>query len=102
MTYSPDRWVLVDTGRTVKVFGTWFGGYTRGDEWRLNSGCVKLTDDGDYYTAAGFSGSVYKLYKNCEGTSAWSAGVLRGIIDDTNFRVIGIDEAIKLTLRYEE
>lgn len=102
MIYTPDKWMMVDTGETVKVFGTWYGGYTRGDEWRLNSGCVKLTDDGEYYTAEGSSGSVYKLYKNCEGASAWSARVLQGIIDDTNFRIIGIDEAINLTLKYEE
>lgn len=51
---NPDRWLLIwiDDGAGppfVKVFGTWAGGYTTGDSWRLNSGIdnvVTLDEDG--------------------------------------------------------
>ena len=83
MMYNPDYWKLVRIlnreGEPVyKLFGTWVGGYTRGDEWRLNSGITKVEEDGDFLKVYGTSGSCYEVHNksNTYRTSAYTGGVL--------------------------
>ena len=81
MLYTPDKWVIVDTGETKKVFATWFGGYLSGESWKLSSGTLEIKDCGDYWELPQHSGSVYKLFKDSEGTTGWSAGVLGNLLE---------------------
>lgn len=65
MIYEPDNWVILKIGgapRHYRVLGGWFGGYLRGNSWRLNSGIKRHDFDGDYWTFYGSSGSPYKCY----------------------------------------
>jgi hypothetical protein len=82
-TYIPDTWVFLkissDTGEyptTNKVLGGWYGGYTSGDSWKMNSGITRVQDMGDYYEVHGHSGSIYNCYKQCEKLSGYTAQVL--------------------------
>ena len=78
--YVPDRWVILEMTvglrTTHKVFGGWYGGYTTGDSWRMNSGIKEIIDNGDCYDIIGYSGSVYKCEKVHEGMSAYMSGLL--------------------------
>jgi len=78
MLYTPDRWVLleIEPYKLYKVLAGWNGGYLSADEWRINSGIKSLTDEGQYFTATGHSGSEYRLYKDAEGFNKISADVL--------------------------
>lgn len=69
-TYNPDSWVLLKiTGATphYRVFGSWRGGFATGDSWRMNSGVVSVTQQGDFYHFQGHSGSVYVCHRNTYG-----------------------------------
>jgi hypothetical protein len=85
-TYNPDCWKVIeidlDNGeKLLKVFGTWRGGYTTGDSWRLNSGVEGVEVDGDLIHFYGCSGSTYTVHKDGEGTSGYTSGVLHSMID---------------------
>lgn len=77
--YTPDKWVVLkirnDSEILFKVLAGWSGGYTYGDSWRINSGIVKVVDDGDYVLFHGESGSVYKCHKDSYGLSMATAGI---------------------------
>lgn len=84
MSYTPDRWVVIKlTNKEGKihyrVFGTWYGGYTSGSSWRMNSGINKAADDVGYYRFYGSSGSVYECKKGNYGTSGYSSAVLHDL-----------------------
>ena len=69
--YNPDSWVVfkitgVEEKDFYKVLAGWSGGYLDGDSWRINSGIVKVEDDGDYWNFIGDSGSVYRCHKQGE------------------------------------
>lgn len=79
--YQPDKFVVAKItnkeGKThCRVFGTWFGGYLNGDEWRLNSGVDWVETKGPLLLFHGSSGSVYEVHKDQYGTSAWTQGIL--------------------------
>tara|TARA_R110000868_G_scaffold543_9_gene3957 strand:- start:3803 stop:4138 length:336 start_codon:yes stop_codon:yes gene_type:complete len=85
MSYCPDRWVVVkishpDDKSHYRVFGTWLGGYLDGDNWRLNSGIVRVEEREKEYRFFGTSGSVYSCLKNYYGTNYYTQGVLENII----------------------
>lgn len=82
--YIPDTWVVLeikseDEEPIRKLFGGWYGGYTSGDEWRLNSGITETVDNGDHYEFHGYSGSVYKCYKNNQKMSSYQMSILNNI-----------------------
>ena len=76
--YEPEEWVLVQIAEdSVKVFGSWRGGYVSGDNWRMNSGIENVKEEDDYYLFEGYSGSVYVCWKKNYGIrSPYNLGVL--------------------------
>lgn len=88
-TYSPENWVVVKlhnskTDTTIyKVFGSWRGGFTDGDSWRLNSGISSIEEEEHHYSVHGHSGSIYHCHKNMEGTKhmgMYNRGVLEQML----------------------
>ena len=78
--YNPDRWVMLKFNHNgaiiYKILASWYGGYTRGDSWKLNSGVTKIEEDGQCYLFHGSSGSVYRCHKASYGLSMYTAGIL--------------------------
>ncbi len=77
--YTPDRWVMLKFNHNgvviYKILGSWYGGYARGDSWKLNSGVTKIEEDGQTFLFHGSSGSVYRCHKNGYGMSGYTSGV---------------------------
>lgn len=82
MTYYPDKWMLVKVtdGNDVfyKVFASFFGGFTSGHSWKLNSGITKVEVTEDHFHFHGSSGSIYTCHKNCYGAHSYGQAVLNG------------------------
>lgn len=79
--YFPDRWVIVKIvhqDETIyKVFGTWFGGFDEPENWRLNSGIVRVEYKNGKYLFYGYSGSVYHCHEDDYGTSLYSSSIIQ-------------------------
>lgn len=77
--YNPDRWVMLkfdNKGEVIyKVLATFYGGFTTGDSWKLNSGVTKVEEDGDFYLFSGYSGSVYRCHKQSYGMGGYTSSV---------------------------
>ena len=86
MENRPDRWVVVkitNNGEVLyKLFSTWLGGYLDGDSWKMNSGIVKVEEQGDYLKFFGHSGSCYECInsEHSYGTNYYTQSVLDNII----------------------
>ena len=85
--YQPDKFVVIKItnkeGKTHhRVFGTWAGGYTTGDSWRLNSGVDWVEAKGPLLIFHGSSGSVYEVHKDMYGYTSWTGSVLEGWKND--------------------
>ena len=103
--YQPDRWVIVritskEHPQIDKVVGSWFGGYGGSDSWRMNSGIERIEEHDKYYDIHGYSGSVYKCYKESQGWSAYTRGVIENMATQLEesggmMKVIGIQEILK-------
>lgn len=83
--YIPEKWVVVKleakgTPLTYKIFANWYGGYLNGDSWKLNSGIKAVSESKHYYLFEGFSGSIYKCFKNNYGMNMYGTGVIQDII----------------------
>ena len=112
--YTPDRWELIECitpdTYTIKVFGTWVGGFAGGDSWKLSSGIVGLEPiDGDHlvrlkenflednlYTFPQYSGSVYQCFKNSRGVTMYGYSILQGVLgletpEGCSFKVLELD-----------
>ena len=76
--HTPAEWCLVRINDDlVKVFGSWRGGYTSGDSWRMNSGIKSVEEKENHYRFIGYSGSVYVCWKKNYGIgSLYNLGVL--------------------------
>lgn len=92
-TYNPDRWMLVKLNNLIKpenthyrVFAVWYGGFTQGESWKLNSGITGVEDNVDkgLFEFMGSSGSVYYCHKKCYGTSGYGFEVLSNLIKNNN------------------
>jgi hypothetical protein len=90
-TYNPDKWVMLkftNKGKVIyKVLASWYGGYAKGDSWKLNSGCTGIEEDGQLYRFSGSSGSVYQVHKATYGMSGYTMGVFASFkkqIEDLN------------------
>jgi hypothetical protein len=78
--HCPDRWVMLKITKGTecvhKVLASWYGGFTEGNSWKLNSGVTAVTTDGNYYLFTGSSGSVYRCHRNNYGMSGYTNGIL--------------------------
>ncbi len=74
-TYTPDRWVVVklqiNSDIIYKVFCTWYGSFTTGESWQINSGITSIEDRGNAWAFTGISGSVYVCPKQGQGFSLY-------------------------------
>lgn len=119
MKYKPDRWLIVlMTGKdgdnilkTYKIFGTWAGGYTTGDSWKLSSGFEPYTSfcsfdrEANEFDVQNYSGSVYRLKnaEHCYGTTMYTASVLanfaeqiKNLGDESSIEVLEYEAAVKM------
>ena len=99
--YTPDLWVIVDINSTEhgnirKVLGSWYGGFARSDEWRMNSGIEEVIDQGEYYDIVGYSGSVYKCYKNSVGMSSYTDRVYNNMKTELEKNNMGTMEIVSV------
>jgi ribosomal protein L21E len=82
--YIPDGWVVIkipnNEGFVYKVFASWYGGYARGDSWKVNSGITSVTQEGMVYSFSGYSGSVYECHKDSYGLNFYGSSVLEDMI----------------------
>ena len=79
--YRPDKWVVVEITNKFgdkyrRVLGSWYGGFTKSDSWRMSSGITSWHDRGDHYEIVNDSGSVYFCGKQNLGMSAYTMNVL--------------------------
>lgn len=97
MEYTPDKWCLVEINHNdttlYKVFGSWYGGYTTGDSWRLNSGILDIESDQDYYIFKGYSSSEYICHKNGYGSNLYGSGVLSSLVEKYGDKLRVMEEA---------
>jgi hypothetical protein len=59
----------------------------------MNSGIEKVIEQDDYYDVIGYSGSVYKCYKNRVGLSSYTNRVYNNLkkeLEDNNMGTMGI------------
>ena len=105
--YSPDKWILLeittpDNQVIHKVFATWFGGYTQGEEWKLSSGLIKgATKVDNTLILPQESGSTYRCTRY--GTSAWTEGVLKSFLKavPNSIKVLTEQEALTIIKQYD-
>ena len=81
--YTPDNWVIVKITRSEgvvhKVLAGWSGGYLDCSSWRMNSGIVRASQEGDYIIFDGHSGSQYKCHKDAQRLSMATAGIYESL-----------------------
>lgn len=93
VTDQPDRWVILKIGDLYKVFGSWIGGYTEGDSWKVNSGIAKVDQDEIHYYFTGHSGSCYKCHKQTYGiTNSYGRSVLDQLLKLSEGKVEVLEE----------
>ena len=83
--YTPEKWLVIkiegpEFPLHYKVFACWFGGFLKGDSWKLNSGITKAIKDGSFYNFEGHSGSVYKCHDKAYGINIYGSSILNDII----------------------
>lgn len=85
---TPNQWIIIKIKGDdphYRVFASWSGGYLDGDHWKLNSGIVDVEEDGDFYLFKGFSGSVYRCYKESYGiSSVYNMSVIKKYQESSN------------------
>jgi hypothetical protein len=67
--YVPDNWAIIhikSEDEHYRVLAGWTGVHLNADQWRLNSGITTVREDDECYYFDGYSGSVYKCFKDSE------------------------------------
>ena len=100
--YYPDRWAIVhitshDNPPIDKVVGSFYGNFTGGDSWRMNSGIEKVIDTENVYEVHGYSGSVYYCKKGCQGMSAYTEMVMNNMATLLEEDGLGMMRVIDIT-----
>lgn len=95
MTYTPDSWVVVKITSTAgepifKVLASWYGGFDGSDNWKLNSGIKAVTESHNSYEFWGYSGSVYRCWKNAERMNR----LTHAVYSDLEDRLPGLVEVV--------
>ncbi len=89
----PDVWIIVKLSGTsvsetyYRVLAGWYGGFLRGDSWRMNSGITKITVEKDHYMISGVSGSVYRCGKHNETVSSYTESILDDYISENSEQI---------------
>ena len=99
--YTPDKWAIVhitskDHPPIDKVVGSWYGNFTGGDSWRINSGIEKVVDTENVYEVHGYSGNVYYCKKGCEGMSAYTEMVMNNMATQLEEGGLGMMKVIDI------
>ena len=85
-TYNPDLWVMLKFNNNgnifYKVLASWYGGFTQGNSWKLNSGVDRVEEDENLYYFYGASGSVYQCHKKTYGMSVYTMGILNNFQEE--------------------
>jgi len=81
MKYYPHRWLVLKltekSGQEhLRVFGTWFGGYSGSDSWKLNSGITKVEKIDDVLVFHGNTGSEYIVDPDSYGSTMYGLEIL--------------------------
>jgi hypothetical protein len=107
--YKPDCWVMLcitnKDEKIYKILAGWSGSYLYGQSWKLNSGCVGVKQDGDYFMFEGSSGSVYTCHKDTYRCNSIMSSVLNRFdkeiqnIPDLTFNVMS-EKTNFLSLKY--
>ena len=86
--YYPDAYRFIeikqpeDDTSIIKLYASWRGGYLHGDSWRINSGILRIEEQGDEAFVHGYSGSVYCIKKDYEGIlTSFTFSVLDDLLD---------------------
>lgn len=82
--YTPDLWTVVEITMPNKesyrrVLGSWYGGFSSGDSWRLSSGIVEVKKMEDHYEILNESGSTYFCGFGNIGMSGYTARILQNL-----------------------
>jgi hypothetical protein len=101
-TYTPDKWVIVritskEHPPIDKVIGSWYGNFTGGDSWRMNSGISTVVENEDSYDIIGYSGSVYYCKKGCAGMSAYTEMVMNNMATQLEEGGLGMMRVIDIS-----
>ena len=93
---KPDKWVVIriarkDTPPIHKVFASWYGGYLGSDSWKLNSGIVRVYNEGNHFVFDGRSGSTYICHKGTYGSNSYGYGVLETMIERAKQNEVSIE-----------
>ena len=99
--YTPDKWAIVhitskDHPPIDKVVGSWYGNFTGGDSWRMNSGIERVADAGDFYHIYGYSGSIYHCRKDAQGMSAYTEMVMNNMATQLEEGGLGMMKVIDI------
>ena len=92
--YTPNRWVLLKfTNKETqeqhqRVYACWFGGFTSGDRWQLNSGVVDTQEYDGRFVFTSASGKEYVCLKHLQGLYGMSM-YMRDVLQDI---ITGVDE----------
>ena len=99
--YTPDVWVILkitDTGIDMpvvyyKVLAGWYGGFAKGDEWKINSGISKIKENDNLYIIEGYSGNQYICRKDSEKVSILTHSVAESMkkLPKLNVEIVSID-----------
>lgn len=102
--YKPDRWVVVEfttpTETYKKVFAGWYGGFTGGDSWKLNSGITATRIYKDLFEFDGYSGSMYQCNRHNYGMSSYMCNIWSSWLkqaenqEGVSLRVLELDEVV--------
>jgi len=81
----PDNWVVLEIMNDTKtplykVLAGWSGGYLDGDNWKLNSGIVKVRELADSWVFVGYSGSEYVCDKEQYKLRMNNAGIYKQLL----------------------
>ena len=81
--YTPDCWKVIeikyDANSEIhyRVAAGWYGGFTQGDSWKINSGIVDTVQEGDIISFTGDTGSVYRCHVRSEGLNGYTTAVVK-------------------------
>jgi hypothetical protein len=106
MIYMPDSWRIIKVHFKphelhYRIICSWAGGYACSDYWKISSGIETFVDKGNYYESEQTSGSIYRLNKNCEHSSALIMQIYLDYYgkskdtEDSVFDMITLDDFLK-------